>query len=417
MNLPGTFIPPVDASRMNLVVDVQGNLVVGAAVGRTKYTIVPSTSEITLTTFRNDFDELDLSHFSHIHSLEDVKARSSVRSVTPVPSFSLLSTFSHSLSSTDVTGKELLVIKLTKKQSLVLLSHTTMDLTAQSFSFSTSKPSTTTGSAAIAGIGSVPALAVFTVVMFILLFSLFILIKGKYYLDDDDSHETAEKSSEIKAALKHDNKKKSSSLADKRKLEGKESEEDQFLLGANYIPKKPLDLDIRVNTSNPEDDQDVEANHLPHSLYRQQLPEEEEEDSPLQIQIIPSGRRLVVDEIEEDGEEDCDDDDTDDSDDFDDVFSEELFSDELEEEGKEDSFKKNNNQLVFLKNLSKDGKESDEGSDESSRSLLSLGSDLDNENEDGSNDSAHSLSFQQEELPDSDEEEEEEGSDSSSDDN
>jgi hypothetical protein len=107
----------------NLILEVptSGSLLIGAASNRIIYTILPSQSIIIITTFRNNYDLLNLTAFPSVHSLEDLQytnVSSPLTLLLPIVSSSSLVTYSISM-----------------QQQVILLSHQSFDLTVKSVLF------------------------------------------------------------------------------------------------------------------------------------------------------------------------------------------------------------------------------------------------------------------------------------------
>jgi hypothetical protein len=136
INTTGEYVPPSPSTtadddglqirKTNLILEVpaSGNLLIAAASNRMIYTILPSPSIITITTFRNNYDLLNLTAFSSIHSLDDLLYTNLSSPLTLLLPLVASSTYSKDTAN-----------GLGIQQKIILLSHQSFDLTAESILF------------------------------------------------------------------------------------------------------------------------------------------------------------------------------------------------------------------------------------------------------------------------------------------
>jgi hypothetical protein len=135
VEVPGTFIPPDGAK--NLIIAVNGSLVIEASRGKTMYSVLPSPSSLTLQSFRNDYDVLNLTAFSEYKSLGDLKY-----SIDP------------------------LALAMSSNQKIVLSSHPNFDLTEGSVIFASSSSSSSSSPATNkVNVGALTAAVVLSILM------------------------------------------------------------------------------------------------------------------------------------------------------------------------------------------------------------------------------------------------------------
>jgi hypothetical protein len=135
INTTGEYEPPspsttadddgIQIRQTNLILEVpaSGSLLIGATSNRMIYTILPSPSIITITTFRNNYDLLNLTAFSSIHSLDDLQYTNLSSPLT------LLLPLVRSSSST-MTARSIGI-----QQQIIFLSRQSLDLTTDSILF------------------------------------------------------------------------------------------------------------------------------------------------------------------------------------------------------------------------------------------------------------------------------------------